>query len=149
MSNDIGGDYQEKVGMNYAMSAMEVHIKAGMKLILEADMQLSLKVGGNFIDISPMGVFITGTMVMINSGGSAGSGSGCSPDAAKAPKEAVSAKPGQVVAPPTARPGNQTQSTQAQVLVDAARDGTPFCEQCEAARQAAADSSSDSSQSPS
>ncbi|NOQ79666.1 MAG: type VI secretion system tip protein VgrG [Gammaproteobacteria bacterium] len=150
VSNDIGGDYQEKIGMKYGLDAgMEVHLKAGMNVVIEAGMSITLKAGGGFIVVGPAGVTISGTPVLINSGGSAGSGSGCSPDAAKPPKEAVSAKPGQVAAPPVRTLANQTQSTQAQVLVDAARDGTPFCEQCEAARQAAADSSSDSSQSPS
>ena len=59
---------------------MAAKIKAGMKLSLkatmiaiEADVQISLKVGGNFVDISPAGVAINGTMVLINSGGAAGS----------------------------------------------------------------------------
>jgi type VI secretion system secreted protein VgrG len=59
---------------------MAAKIKAGMKLSLkatmiaiEADVQLSLKVGGNFVDISPAGVSINGTLVLINSGGAAGS----------------------------------------------------------------------------
>jgi type VI secretion system secreted protein VgrG len=64
---------------------MTVHIKAGMTLVLEAGAQLSLKVGGNFIDISPAGVSIQGTMVLINSGGAAGSGPGASPQAPQAP----------------------------------------------------------------
>jgi len=51
---------------------MSIHIKAGMNIILEAGVQISLKVGGNFIDINPAGIFIQGTMVMINSGGAAG-----------------------------------------------------------------------------
>jgi len=55
--------------------------------------QLSLKVGGNFIDINPAGVAITGTMVMINSGGAPGSGAGASPTAPKDAKEANPTKP--------------------------------------------------------
>jgi len=35
---------------------------------------------GGFVDIGPSGVTIQGTMVLINSGGAAGSGSGSSPD---------------------------------------------------------------------
>ena len=56
-----------------------IHIKAGMTLILEAGMQLSLKGPGGFVDIGPAGVTIQGTMVLINSGGAAGSGPGASP----------------------------------------------------------------------
>ncbi len=44
-----------------------------MTLILEAGMQLSLKGPGGFVDIGPAGVTIQGTMVLINSGGAAGS----------------------------------------------------------------------------
>lgn len=56
-------------------AAQEIYIKAGMNIILEAGAQISLKVGGNFVDVSAAGVAINGTMVLINSGGSAGSGS--------------------------------------------------------------------------
>jgi type VI secretion system secreted protein VgrG len=87
----VGQNQYEKVGQNHALEAgMQVHIKAGMTLVLEAGTELTLKVGGNFIDINPGGVFITGTMVMINSGGAAGSGSGSSPTA---PQDAQQAKP--------------------------------------------------------
>ena len=67
--------------MNYALeSGMGLHIKGGMTVVIEAGMQLTLKVGGNFVDISPMGGCIQGTLVNINSGGAPGSGSGASPD---------------------------------------------------------------------
>jgi len=59
-------------------------------VIIEAGVQISLKGPGGFIDIGPSGVTIQGTMVLINSGGAAGSGGGCKP---KAPKEAKKAKP--------------------------------------------------------
>jgi type VI secretion system secreted protein VgrG len=75
----VGGAEQVKVGSYYALEAgMEIHLKA-LTLILEADMQLSLKVGGNFIDISPAGIAIQGAMVLINSGGAPGTGSGAKP----------------------------------------------------------------------
>jgi len=48
-------------------------------VIIEAGMQISLIGAGGFIDIGPAGVTIQGTMVNINSGGAAGSGSGSSP----------------------------------------------------------------------
>ncbi len=83
---------QEKVNSAWAIeSGQSIHIKAGMNLVIEAGMQLSLKVGGNFVDISVAGVAINGMpMVMINSGGAAGSGMGSSP---QDPKEAKEAKP--------------------------------------------------------
>ncbi len=90
----VGGDQQEKVGKNHLLEAGQVvHVKAGMTMILEAGMQLSLKVGGNFIDISPAGVTIVGTMVMINSGGAAGSAPDASPVAPEDAKEASPTQP--------------------------------------------------------
>ncbi len=88
-SLNVGGNQQNKVGQNAALEAgMEIHIKAGMKLILEAGMQATLKGPGGFVDVSPAGVTIQGTMVLINSGGSAGSGKGCSPEDPTAPDQA-------------------------------------------------------------
>jgi type VI secretion system secreted protein VgrG len=76
----VGGDQNEKVGKDHALDAgNEIHLKAGMKVIIEAGMQLSLKAAGGFIDIGPAGVTIQGTLVNINSGGSAGAGGGSSP----------------------------------------------------------------------
>jgi len=147
ISIKAGTDFHEKAGMNYAMDAgMAVHIKGGMTVVVEGGLQLSLKVGGNFIDINPGGVFIQGTMVMINSGGAAGSGSGSSPtapaapqapDLPKPPKEAGTAEAGKVdEAPPAPKPPKATKfSPQATTLKSAAGDGTPFCEECEKAKQ--------------
>ncbi len=93
----VGGDQQEKVGKKHAVDAgMEIHLKAGMKVILEAGVQLTLKGPGGFVDIGPTGVTIQGIMVLINSGGAAGSGGGSSPTApedAKGPEKAKEAKP--------------------------------------------------------
>jgi type VI secretion system secreted protein VgrG len=80
MSLQVGENLYEKSGSNYAHQAGQmIHLKAGMTVVIEAGTELCLKVGGNFIDINPSGVSIVGTMVMINSGGSAGSGCGSSP----------------------------------------------------------------------
>jgi type VI secretion system secreted protein VgrG len=128
--------------MNYAMEAgSAIHIKAGMTSVIEAGMQLTLKVGGNFITISPVGVTIVGTLVMINSGGAAGSGAGSSPTSPDNPVEAKEAdddNAGSVDSPPPApqSPTPVTYSAQATVLKKAAEDGTPFCAVCEAARRA-------------
>jgi type VI secretion system secreted protein VgrG len=89
LSLQVGQNLYEKSGMNFAHEAGQViHLKAGMTLVLEAGVELTLKVGGNFIDINPAGVTIVGTMVMINSGGAAGSGCGSSPTSPKDPDEA-------------------------------------------------------------
>ncbi|WP_318486767.1 type VI secretion system Vgr family protein [Photobacterium leiognathi] len=54
----------------------EVHIKAGSKIVLEAGAEITLKAGGSFVKVDASGVSIMGPAVNINSGGSAGSGSG-------------------------------------------------------------------------
>ncbi|MCG2595105.1 type VI secretion system tip protein VgrG [Ramlibacter sp. XY19] len=113
--------WEGKIGSKFAVDAgQEIHLKAGATLVLEAGSRLSLKVGGNFIDINPGGVFIKGTMVMVNSGGSAGSGSGASP---KAPKNAEAAHDSEGG---TDKPISQ----KAAVLKAARASSTPFCEIC-------------------
>ncbi|MBC7911561.1 MAG: type VI secretion system tip protein VgrG [Pyrinomonadaceae bacterium] len=90
----VVGDQQEKVMGKHALeSAQEIHLKAGMKVIIEAGVQLTIKGPGGFVDIGPTGVTIQGTMVLINSGGAAGSGSGSSPDTPNDAKEAQPVKP--------------------------------------------------------
>jgi len=81
LSIQAGQNLYEKSGMNFAHEAgMAIHLKAGMNVVIEAGMELTLKAGGSFIDIGPAGIAISGApMVMINSGGAAGSGSGSSP----------------------------------------------------------------------
>jgi len=86
LSLKVGGERKEKIGtVDTVEAGTEIHLKAGMKVIIEAGTQLTLKVGGNFVDISPAGVTIVGTMVKINSGGAAGSGTDASPEDPKAP----------------------------------------------------------------
>jgi type VI secretion system secreted protein VgrG len=99
----VGGDQQEKVGKNHALEAgNEIHLKGGLKVVIEAGMQLTLKGAGGFVDIGPSGVTIQGTMVLINSGGSAGSGSGASP---ATPDDAKEAKPGDPTVADNAKTG--------------------------------------------
>ena len=149
VSLNAGMDLQQKVGMKHGLDAgMEIHLKAGMNVVIEAGMSITLKAGGGFVVVGPAGVTISGTPVLVNSGGSAGSGSGCSPDAPKAPKEADKAEPGKVSSaqartPPADKPAQVTEvkamaHAQAQTLQAAAESGAPFCERCEAARRARA-----------
>lgn len=108
VSTSAGGAYHLKAGSELALDAgQEVHIKAGMKLIIEAGAQLSLKAAGSFIDIGPAGVAIQGTMVNINSGGSAGSGGGCSPSD---PAEPTAASPDQPAEAHTSTTGMKSSS---------------------------------------
>ena len=132
VSLKVGMDLQQKVGMKHAVDAgQEIHLKAGMNVVIEAGMSITLKAGGGFIVVGPAGVTISGTPVLINSGGSAGSGSGCSPEAPKSPKAAADDKAGGMdQSPPPKPPKPTTYGPSASVLKLAAKDATPICEKC-------------------
>lgn len=152
MSLKVGTDLKVKANSKIAYdAASEIHLKAGSTLVLESGTTLSLKVGGNFITIDPSGVSIKGTMVMINSGGSAGTGSGASPVKAEAPKEAHPSEGGKENQKPQTKtaqasaggaggggggggggapPAPPAPSPQAKMFESAAESGTPFCEIC-------------------
>ena len=90
ISAKSGADMVQKVGANLGVdAAANVHIKGGANVVIEAGAMLTLKCGGGSVVIGPANVAITGTMVMINSGGGAGSGSGASPKTPEAAQEAV------------------------------------------------------------
>ncbi|MFC1712433.1 type VI secretion system Vgr family protein [Candidatus Poribacteria bacterium] len=130
ISVQSGMDMQEKVSMKYALDAgTEIHLKSGTNLVIESGTTLTLKVGENFININSGGVFIKGSMVMINSGGAAGSGSGASPESPKAPQEADTSEPGRVGETPTQKPPQKptAYSPGALVLKEAAHNARPFC----------------------
>src|SRR5262245_35166328 len=165
-NEDVGGSLSLKVGTDLLGKAKakiaydagsEIHLKAGTTLVLESGVTLSLKVGGNFITIDPSGVAIKGTLVQINTGGAAGTGSGASPVSAEAPKEAHPSEGGKenkapakktVAAPAVSAPsgtvapggaggggaggsgGAPASSPQAEMFKSAAESGTPFCEIC-------------------
>jgi type VI secretion system secreted protein VgrG len=123
--------WEAKLGTKLAANAgQEIHLKAGMKVVIEAGTQLTLKVGGNFIDINPGGVFIKGTMVMVNSGGSAGSGSGAAPKTPKAAAKARDSKGGTDKAA-QAKPQKRPVTPKVAALQSARRSSVPFCEICE------------------
>ncbi|CAN5783450.1 type VI secretion system spike protein VgrG1b [soil metagenome] len=133
LSIETASEIHEKAGQNFALEAgMGMHIKAGMTTVIEAGTSLTLKVGGNFININSGGIFIKGTMVMINSGGAAGSGSGCSPEPAKDPKEADTATAGKNAMAPKKSPPvpPKSFSPMAVSMQKAAKSGAPFCEVC-------------------
>jgi type VI secretion system secreted protein VgrG len=87
-SLQVDSDVAEKFSQNHSEQAGQaIYLKAGMTVVIEAGVELSLKAGGSFIDIGPAGVTISGSpLVLINSGGSAGSGTACNLVSALAPK---------------------------------------------------------------
>lgn len=92
---EITGDYGMKVGGKASiLTTGDLYLKSGGNLVIEAATQLTLKVGGNFVTIDSGGVTVKGTMVKLNSGGSAGSGSEVSVDAPEDPIVADEVQPG-------------------------------------------------------
>ncbi len=80
-SLSVGKDQQEQVGRNHALKAgKEIHFEAGSAMVIEAKHDLTFKGPGGFIRIDAGGITIRGTNVLINSGGSPGSGSGSHPE---------------------------------------------------------------------
>ena len=45
-----------------------------MKVVIEAGLELTIKAAGGFIKIDPLGVWINGNLVLVNSGGAPGIG---------------------------------------------------------------------------
>ncbi|XYH98334.1 type VI secretion system Vgr family protein [Sorangium sp. So ce1128] len=87
-SLSVGGDQQIKAGGSHLVEAgQEIHLKAATALVIEAP-DLTLRGDGGFIRIDAGGVTIQGTLVKINSGGSAGSAADARPGSAEDPREA-------------------------------------------------------------
>jgi type VI secretion system secreted protein VgrG len=130
LSLNVAQDLHAKMGTKICYDAgSEIHLKSGSTLVLEASSMISLKVGGNFINIDSSGVTIQGTLTKINSGGSAGTGSGASPQPPKEPKEAGESQGGAMTEPPK-KVKPEDYRPQAQMFKMAAAGGTPFCQVC-------------------
>ncbi|MGR5367887.1 type VI secretion system Vgr family protein, partial [Photobacterium damselae] len=102
----------------------EIHLKGGNKIVIEAGAELTLKAGGSFIKIDGSGVSAVGSKINLNSGGSAGSGSGY---AGSAPL-----LPGAVEAATTLE--SPTMIVWAQQL-EAMKGNVPVCEVCQEHKQ--------------
>ncbi|PWV64758.1 type VI secretion system Vgr family protein [Plasticicumulans acidivorans] len=125
-SLDVRQDIHVKAGTDQAYEAGQIlQLQAGTHVVIEAGASITLKAGGASIVVGPSGVFINGAPIALNSGGSTGSGPGCSPQPAQPPLEAAPAAHGGL-SPAAA----ERQRQQARVLLDAARFGIPFCERC-------------------
>ncbi|MBC7706957.1 MAG: type VI secretion system tip protein VgrG [Rhodoferax sp.] len=94
ISQKSGMKMDVKVGMDLGVdAAMNIHLKAGVNLVIESGVMITLKAGASSIVIGPAGISIVGApMVMINSGGSAGSGGGANPKPVLAVKAPVDQK---------------------------------------------------------
>ncbi len=89
----VNGNQQEVVGGNHALAAGgEIHWKAGSQIVIEA-LDVTIAGAAGFVRLDSSGVVIKGSMVLINSGGSPGSGAGSNPASPDAAKEAVVPEP--------------------------------------------------------
>ena len=101
LSLKVGGAVAESFQSHSEQSSTSIYLNAGTTAVIEAGAMITLKASGSFITIGPSGVTISGAMVLINSGGSAGSGSAgslVSPMAVLAAALADHADPGKVPA---------------------------------------------------
>jgi type VI secretion system secreted protein VgrG len=105
---------------------MDIH--GGLQLAIEANTQISLKVGGSGIVIDPSGVSVVGPMIRQNSGGAPRAARSYTAVRAEVASDAHGTSDGSVTDP--------GQQLQAQALINAALAGQPFCAECEAARAA-------------
>lgn len=128
-------------------SGMNIDAKASLNINLQAGTTINLKAGSSFISIGPAGVAISGPMVMINSGGAAGPanpGKPITPQKADLAIEAQAAAAAKTTTESNSEKSNSNQTSKlefsqaktkamtpsVQVMRDAAKDGTPFCEIC-------------------
>lgn len=136
MSLISDADAHQKTGMNHVVTAgMAYHVDAGMSAVIEAGISITLKVGGNFINIGPGGIFIKGTMVMLNSGGAAGSGPGDGSQAPEAPAAALDDQAGEISEKARDRfhvptPTELDNHPVAVSLINAAKNGAVACKVC-------------------
>ncbi|PYT16346.1 MAG: type VI secretion system tip protein VgrG [Acidobacteria bacterium] len=97
----VSGDAAEQFASNHSEETSGNFYLHARTIVLQADTALTISVGGsNFVSISPAGVNVMGTMVNINSGGSATPGVPCNlvpPASPKAAAEAAKAMAGSEV----------------------------------------------------
>ena len=98
VSLSVTGGKNESITMGYAMTAMSIHLTANAGIVIECTAGITLKSGSNSVDISPGGVFVTGTpFVFLNSGSMpamTSDPSGSSPDSPQDPKDPDTADDG-------------------------------------------------------
>jgi type VI secretion system secreted protein VgrG len=110
----------------------------GMSIKIEASSGFEIKCGGSSISLTPSALFLAGgPLININSGSGPPvvAASPAQPDIPKEPKPADNAQPGEPFEEPARPAVSKPEAPAAKVLHQAAEDGTPFCEECERARQ--------------
>ncbi|CAM3647887.1 Phage-related baseplate assembly protein [Vibrio aerogenes CECT 7868] len=104
-----GQEFHQKVkGKQTLESGSEVHLKGGSSVVLQAGSELTVKVGGTFLKLDPAGVHVVGPAINLNSGGSAGSGSGWCGQEPGMPKTPESVKVPEAIVSPEMTAGMET-----------------------------------------
>jgi type VI secretion system secreted protein VgrG len=91
-----GQNYEQNVGSKVGVQAMNQIAFQGMTIVFDAATAITMKCGGNHVTITPGGITINGTVVLINSGGTALYGTPGEPSSPATPKVADDAQPGEV-----------------------------------------------------
>jgi type VI secretion system secreted protein VgrG len=98
VSLSVTGGKNDSITMGYAMTAMSIHLTGQAGIVIECPAGITLKSGASSVDVSPGGVYITGTpMAFINSGSMpamTSDPSGGSPDSPQDPKDPDTADDG-------------------------------------------------------
>ncbi|SHI71114.1 Phage-related baseplate assembly protein [Vibrio aerogenes CECT 7868] len=92
--------HQKVAGKQTLDAGSEVHLKGGNSVVLQAGSEITIKVGGSFVKLDPGGVSVVGPAINLNSGGSAGSGSGYGGEDAVMPKILEALEPPEELVPP-------------------------------------------------
>ncbi len=87
-SEKIDGEVNKIYGADCSVDVAGKFSLTASEIVFDAQMGITLKCGGNFVHVTPMGVDIKGTMVNINSGGAAGSAKTAMTIEPQAPEEA-------------------------------------------------------------
>lgn len=126
----LSKDEARLLGSNQVQIASKgnIQVHGGKELVMEALTKISLKVGPSGIVIDGSGVSVVGPIIKQNSGGAPSAAITSEKQHSEFAQGAHSTKDGTVTDP--------GQQLQAQALMNAAREGQPFCAECAAARAA-------------
>jgi type VI secretion system secreted protein VgrG len=120
----------------YATASGDINLNAD-NIFITGKSSIQMKVGGSIVVLDASGVTIVGSMVKVNSGGSANAAEKANevptftPKDAKLPAIAMNSAGGEKSAPPKPRTKPKAYSGQASAFKVAAKGGGPFVEPCE------------------
>ncbi|MHA6479368.1 type VI secretion system Vgr family protein [Stutzerimonas sp. KH-1] len=124
----VGNSQHLKIGTGqFVEVGNEIHYYAGSKVVIDAGMELTASGGGSFLKLDPSGVTLSGATIKMNSGGSAGTGSGVNVISPRIPWAADQDKAG-------AKPKLALANTQLQLARKARQIAASRCPICEACR---------------